>query len=305
MDLIWSGRNITSRVNITGCVHRESAYGRLGSLDLTLDHASQWYKWQPEEDEEIIVIQDDYSTGRMYFNAVIPDGDQYRIIATSAKRAAGRKAWDSWKDTTLQNLMDESAAECGLESRLYGVDGNIPYSYLLRRDEGPLAFAARIGRWEGMHVMAMNGVLTGVSVAYAQSMYADRRIVITANQDGVTYRRRENMRYTALTIQTPWATATARDWVAKGSNAPILTQLPAMDSAQAGRWARGILMMNNRMAEELTIETSLDTALKALSRVDVTGGTDMSGEWLIDDSEHDLYNKRTRVTMRRVIDTIQ
>ena len=55
MELTWNGRNITDSVNITGCVHRDVSGGRSDCLELTLDHASRWYSWNPQEDDEIII----------------------------------------------------------------------------------------------------------------------------------------------------------------------------------------------------------------------------------------------------------
>ena len=78
-----------------------------------------------------------------------------------------------------------------------------------------------------------------------------------------------------------------------------------MDNAQAGRWARGLLLTHNREAEEIRLETTLNTRLSAMARVDVNGGTDMDGNWIVDEAEHDLYNKTSSVRLLRVIGTIQ
>ena len=305
MELTWNGKDITNAVNITGCVHRDVSLGRCDSLELTLDHASRWYSWNPEEDDEIIITSGGYSTGRMYLNTIIPDGDQYRILATSLKRAASRRAWASYTNTTLQGIVDKCAAECGMEGKLYGIDGGLKYPYILRQNEGAAAFLNRIGQWEGLAVKALNGALRGVSVALAQERNAEASIEITSKQDGVTYRRRDNTKYSMLTVQTPYGKATARDAEAKGNNSTILTHLPAMDNAQAGRWARGMILMHNRQAEEMTLETALNLRLVAMTRVDVTGSTAMAGKWIVDESEHDLFNERSCVKFLRVIDSVK
>ena len=305
MELSWNGIDITESVNITGCVHRESAGGKSDCLELTLDHASRWYGYNPEEDDEIILTHGDYSTGKLYLNAVIPVGDQYRILATSVKRAAARKTWASYADITLQGLFDNCAAECGMDGKLFGIDGRLPYPFILRRNEGAAAFLNRIGEWEGLCVKARNGAFLGVSVALAQARESEAGFEISTKQEGVTWRRRDNLKYTGLTIQTPWAKATARDSGANGNNAPIITCLPAMDNAQAGRWARGLLLMHNRRTETLTIDKSLDTGLAPMARVEVSGSTAMTGDWLIDEAEHDLFNERTTVNLLRVIDTVK
>lgn len=305
MRLYWQGVDITERVNIVGCVHRDVSGGRCDALELTLDHASVWYRWAPQEDDEILLVHDRYSTGKLYLNAVIPLAGQYRILATSVNRAAARQAWGSYHDTTLRGIFESCAAECRMQAKLFGIDGELPFSFALRRYEGPAAFLNRIGEWEGLAVKALNGAFRGVAVEYAQKRDPDMRIEITPSQEGVTYRRWESHKYTGITVQTPHARATARDAGAKGDNAPIITCLPAMDNAQAGRWARGLLLMHNRRAEEIIIEQTLNTELSALARVDVTGATDMTGSWIAEEAAHDFVNKRTTARLLRVIDTIQ
>lgn len=305
MELYWEGRNITQYATITGCVHRDVSGGRCDALELTLDHASTWYKWGPRPDDEIVVTDLPFTTGKLYLGAVTPDGDRYRVIARSVKRAGTRKICATYCAETLGSLFEKCAAECKMEGKLYGVDKKTEFPFLVRSYEGAPAFLSRIGEWEGLTVKAYDGALRGISLVTAQQRAPILRMNITADQDGVTYTRREGAKYTALTIETPWAKATARDTAAEGENQVTYSHLPAMDAAQAGRWARGLLMMRNREAERLTVETELNAALCAMTRIDVAGGTDMDGEWIIDEAEHDLIGRSTRATMKRVVDTIQ
>ena len=90
MQLYWQGTDITESVNVTGCVIRDACGDRTDMLELKLDRAADWYRWAPEEDDEIILTDGVYTTGTMYLNAVIPEGDQYRVLATGTKRAAAR-----------------------------------------------------------------------------------------------------------------------------------------------------------------------------------------------------------------------
>lgn len=305
MELTWNGKDITDYINIKGCVHREFSTGKSDCLELTLDHASTWYRWGPVEDDEIVFSHIGYSTGKLYLNSVLPLGDQFRVLATSVKRAASRKSWGSYLNTTFQGIVDKCAAECAMEGKLFGVDGSLRYPYVIRENEGCTAFLNRIGSWEGAAIKTYNGAIRAVSIAYAQNLKPALSITINANQEGVTYRRRDNLKYSSLTIKTPFAAATARDASVKGNNAPILTYLPARDDATAGRWARGLLLMHNRQAEEIILETSLNTAFCPMIRVDVNGNTDMTGSWIVDEAEHDFYNKSTKTRLLRVIDTIQ
>jgi len=303
--LIWNGKDITSYVNVTGCVHRDVSSGRSDCLELTLDHASVWYRWGPQEDDEIVVDHNGYSTGTLYLSAVIPTGDQYRVLATSANGSTRRKAWGCYENTTLERIMVTVAAECGMEGKIFGADGSLPYDFVLRQNEGSAAFLTRIGEWEGMCVKAYHGAFRGISVPWAQERNPIVRLELNDKQDGVTYRRREGLKYTGLTIQSPYAKATAHDKSVRGNNIPILVGLPAMNNAQAGRWARGMLLMHNRLFEELTIEQRLNLNMSAMMRVDIIGSTDAAGKWIVDEAEHDLMGDHTTAKLLRVIDTIQ
>ena len=42
-----------------------------------------------------------------------------------------------------------------------------------------------------------------------------------------------------------------------------------------------------------------------MTRVDVSGPTDASGEWIIDEVEHDMIGRKSTATLFRCIDTIR
>ena len=305
MELSWNGTDITGSVNITGCVHTENAYGRCDCLELMLDNAGRWYGYAPEEDDEIIFTHDGYTTGSLYLNAIIPVGDQYRVLATSTKQAAARQSYETYKDTTLQGLFTFCAAEIGMEGKLFGVDGRLPYTFVLRPYEGAGAFLNRVGEWEGLCVKTRDNAILGVSVTYAQEMETRAGIYIDAIQEGVTWQSCKRGKYASLTVQTPWAKATAWDTGMNGINALTITNLPAMDNTQAGRWARGLLLMHNRQAETLEIEKELDTSLAPMDKVNISGDTAMNGDWIVNETEHDFINKRTTLEMLRCIETVK
>ncbi|MBQ8708520.1 MAG: hypothetical protein IJ523_10575 [Succinivibrionaceae bacterium] len=304
MQLYYEGSDLTNIVNVTSCVHRDAACGRADSLEIEFDHAAVWYNWGPQIDDAIQVIQDGYDTGKMYLNTILPEGDRFRVIATSLPSSAAARAWYSFRDTTLDKIMDRCAAECGMTYKLFGIDGGTYYTYLLRRNEGCAALIDRLARMENVYVKAFNGAFRVVSLDYAQEQNAAKSLYITANQDGVRYIRQDNKKLSSLTVQTPYAAATAKDGAAINRAAKTITDLPAHNNVEAGRWARGLLTANNRQAESLTVSFAFDPAMSALTRIDVDGNTDAVGAWIVEEAEQDIKNGRTRAKLYRVIDTI-
>lgn len=91
IQILYEGTDITEVTNITRCVCRDVSHGRADSLELQFDHAAIWHLWAPKEDDKIIVNSDGYTTGTMYLNAIMPEGDGFRILATALPSAARRK----------------------------------------------------------------------------------------------------------------------------------------------------------------------------------------------------------------------
>ena len=104
---------------------------------------------------------------------------------------------------------------------------------------------------------------------------------------------------------SPFAKASAYDSSVDGDNQPVVTTLPALDGAQAGRWARGLLLNHNRQAEELNMSMEFNAGLTAFARIDIESDTDANGEWVVDETEHDLILLKSTARLFRCITTIR
>jgi phage protein D len=236
----------------------------------------------------------------------MPEEGVYNIRAMSMPSAAYRKAWGSFTDVTLSDVMRACAAECGLDFRLYGLDPNMRYAFLIRENESCPAFLDRLLRYEGAALKCYDGRLVGIGIAYAQGLMAAHRMEIDADQPGAQYRLHDGRKLQGIEIRTPYASAGAADTkAADAADRPVYAGLPAQTNVQAGRWARGMLLCHNRLAEELTLSTTFNAALTALARVDVESDTPANGEWIVHEAEHDFVNMKTTAVMLRCITSIR
>lgn len=305
MKLYYQGVDIADRVDVAQCIHYDTVYDRCDCLDITLEHAASWYVWHPQVDDEIEAALDGYRTGKLYLNTILPQDGRYRILATSLPRAARRRIWRSYEGMRLRELIAACAAECGMQAALYGMDDTIRYPYLLRRWESAAAFLSRILSWEGAAFKAVSGRFTGISIADVQKKAAVQSLELSAEQPGVTHIRRFDRKIAGLTLMTPYARCTAWDDAASGGNYITRADIPATDDAQAGRWARGLLLAQNRGAESLTIAQEFNPGMTAMMRVDIASRTEMAGKWIADTVEHDFINGKTTTTLYRCIETIR
>lgn len=305
MEIIYQGTDITDYVNVRKCVHRDVSGGRCDALEMELDNAARWISWGPEQDDTILVADRGYSTGKLYLNTILPEDGKYRIIATSLPSTARQRAWASFEVRTLEQIMRECAALCTMDWRLYGIDKEIAYRYMERKNEGCAAFLDRLMRMEGAMLKCYDGRFTAIGILAAQSIQAAQHIELHADQPGVQYKKRDSAKWAALTVVTPYTSVTAQDDSAKTIERRICTQYLAQDAVEAGRWARAMLLEHNRTAEQFTLRTEFNAGMTAMARVDVTGGTDADGAWIVDEAIHDFTNRKTTTKMLRCVTSIQ
>lgn len=304
MQLIYNGTDITEDVDVVKAIHRDVSGGRCDCLELVLENAAAWYRWQPQTDDTLRLTKESYDTGDLYLNTILPEAGRYRLLATSTPSAARRKANKTYENMKLSDIVASCAAECGMDSALYGVDGNITFPFLLRFKESAPAFLSRILTWEGAVLKAYAGRLMAISIDAMQNMTAGQTIEISANQRGTRYIRRDNVKISGVTIKSPFADGRATDAGANDAHDETYTDYPALDSAQAARWSRGVLLCRNRAAEELNIDVEFNPGLTAMTRIDIDSATDAAGEWLVDEVVHDFIKDSSSAKMLRCISTI-
>lgn len=304
MELFYEGVNITKEVQISSANGRDVSGGRSDSLDLVLENARAWYRWNPQPDDRLELVCNGYSTGVLYLNAIAPEGGSYRILATAAKTTAQRKANVSFEDKTLDDILKLSAGACAMEYKRFGLDGRILYPYLQRTGEGSAAFLNRIAGWEGAVLKTYSGRFTMIGIPAAQALSPSETITISAGQRGVSYQRRDQEKIRTLTVKTPFACVAAADSAVSRGYDRTVCALPARDPATAGRWARGMLLNWNRKTERLVIDSDFHSGWTAMVRIDVAGETEASGKWVIDEVEHDFVKGTSRATLLRCIETV-
>jgi phage protein D len=305
MEFYYQGKNISEYVDIAECIHREHSNNKCDCLEITLEHADDWYQWKPQIDDSISVSMDGYRTGKLYLNTIFPENDRFRIFATGLPRAGRTTGNESYTDTTLNDLIERCAGQSGMTGKLYGLDGTRHYVYLERSGESTAAFMSRILTLESACFKTVNGRFAGIGIESVQDGDPVQRITVLAGTSGVTHVKRADKLFSSLTIKTPYASATAYDDGAPSGNAVLRTDIPAANAAEATRWARGLLLNNNRSAETVRIETEFNPNLNAMVRVDLVSDSEMNGAWIVDETEHDLIRKRTTATLVRSIQTIR
>ena len=304
MQIIYQGKDITQYVIVRQCVARDTAGGRCDSLDIEFENAAGWYAWGPEEDDTILIAHDGYDTGTLYVNTVLPEDGRFRIFATALPCKARRKTYRSYTGKTIGEIMQSAAMASGMNYALYGVDAQTVIPYIEQENESAAAFLRRLLMLEGAALKCVNGKYVGIGIQYAQNREPNQGIELAAKRSGFDYRR-NGAKLRSLTVRTPYASATATDTDVPSSHISTVTgEHPALNNIQAGRWAKGLLLDLNRQCESLKVESEYNIGFASMTRIDITGNTDATGEWVIETAEHDFINKTSTALMRRCIRAI-
>lgn len=304
MEVFYQGTNITDMVQVRKCISRDAAGNRCDSLDIEFENAAGWYSWGPQEDDQIVVSYNGYDTGILFVNTILPVDGFFRIYATALPCAARARGYQSFTGKTIEEIMRACAMSSGMDFQIFGIDGRTIIPYIQREYESCAAFLHRLLKLESAALKCVNGLYTAIGIEYAQSRAAHLTMELTADQPGVEYRR-EGRTLKALTVETPWATATAEDAnVPSGHMSVTRGDVPARDSLQAGRWARGLLLDANRRCERLTLDSTFNPGFTAMTRIDIEGGTDATGEWLVEEVEHDFIELNSTAKLHRCVSSV-
>lgn len=299
MQVIYEGKDIAGKIDVAGCIHRERIGGGCDRLEMLLEHAPQWYSWNPAIDDTLTVKLGNYSTGKLYINALAPTGGKYRLIAASVPSSARKASCASWEKKTLSAILAACAAESGMGCALYGVNGAALYPYLSRTHESPAAFAARILAWEGAALKTSGGRFAAIDLATYQAQKAVKTLTIRPEQKNATHIYRPDLQWSSIEVISPYGVATAAATSSARGGRKVIEGLPVSSAADAARFARGLLCAHNRLADTLTIETTFEPLAASMVCMDITGGTDADGCWLIDECEHDMILETTEMLLHR------
>lgn len=305
MEIFYQGYDITVWARVTKCVSRDTAGNRCDSLDIEFENAAGWYNLEPKEDDQIIVSHNGYDTGIMYVNTILPENGRFRIFATSLPCAARAKGYQSFTGKTIEEIIRACAMSSGMNFQIFGIDRNTVIPYIQRDNEGCAAFLYRLLTMEGAALKCVNGMYTAIGITYAQGRDPHQTMEITADQAGMEYKR-SGQTYRLLTVETPYAKATAEDVNVPSSHGGITrNDVPARNDVVAGRWARGLLLDLNRQSETVIMPSTFNVGYTAMTRIDIEGSSDAVGQWLIQEAQHDFVELKSTATMHRCVTSIQ
>ncbi|MDY3011433.1 MAG: hypothetical protein SOR93_09320 [Clostridiales Family XIII bacterium] len=178
MILEYKGVEITESVSIYRCWHDMFAQDKADMLTIMFDDIeSLWDNWNPQSGDEIVVKNDEISTGTMYVHKKTMRGRFYTLIAASAPLSSNVNRSKAWQDVRLLQIGNEIAEIHNLDFKSFGVE-NVLYSYILQKNEPDFTFLNRICALEGCAFLIYDKALILYSIEYMENMESADEILL-------------------------------------------------------------------------------------------------------------------------------
>lgn len=303
LRLFYNDTDITDSIDILECVTKDVSGKESDCMNLLVDHADRWFKWGVEKNDKIRATRSGYDTKNLFLNTIAPEDGAFRIYATAAKCAPFEPEWISYENMTLAGIMAGCAAEGGMGFNLHGINPQILYEYLWRKNQRATEFLDQLLNREGAVLKCLNGCFTAIGIGYAQEILCYHSMKIGSGMENAEYIDRRDQAWSSVTIDSPFGKGKAIDVRGKGQ-AKTFTDICVDSDGQAKRWARGILLCHNRQNEILNVELDFNPGYTAMVRIDVDSATAAAGNWIVDRVEHDLLVGRTKAKLLRCVTSI-
>ncbi len=305
MKLLWNGENIEPIVDISDIIMHDQAGGIADSLDIIFpDPEQSWAKWQPQKGDRIEAIVDGYSTGIMYFDGWVIDGQSFKAMAISTPEKGKSELFRAWDEATFLEIAKDVTAECGLELVTYDIT-NYTYDRVEQKGTGNLGFLKYLCDREGYGLKCNNGK----AVVFGEKAFEKRDSVKTIYRDQMI----GEMLFKSVAIDLK-SRGIIKYYDSKNSlleytfNAPgiyggvLRMKEHASSIGEAERFVKAGLRQANKHENYGSFTIQLDTTIAAAVNIDIAGLGAAGGKWYLNRVDHRLLNGYTFCWCRRAIE---
>lgn len=280
----------------------DRAGGRGDDLEILLAADSGASAFSFGSGDTIELADGQYSTGIMRIDEMerMEESGRIAIRGTSMPDCAKNTGCSGYEYVTLEELMREGARALGLSYGLYGVNGSTQLRRIVRRNQTWPEFLEMVMRCEGATVKLCGGALLAIDYGWVFDQRPVRVLEDTGRGQLI-----ERARTRMFRVRSGLCEGNAIDRAVTGSAHKQVYGDQIYSDMQAKRAALGYLLEYNMSAITYRVRIPLDTAIAAMSRIDLYGSAKTAGNWFVSCATHDFIREETEMVMKRCIRTIE
>lgn len=301
MIVLIDGYAIDTAVDIQGATTTDCAGGRADISEVILPDAALADKWEIVRGMTLEIQDGGYSTGEMHIDEVEGKRNGTLVLrAISLAETSKEKKWTCFEYATLGMLLEAGAKALGLKAKMYGVRGDIQLRRVVQRGQTWPEFLAMVFRNEGATIKFEGDTIVAIDYQWAFSQDPVKVMRVEEKPHYI-----ERPKFHSMRIRTGLLDGKATDTAVAGSAKKDIFNEQIYDMQQATRAAKGQLLDVNLNGEVYKTKIALDTAIAAMSRIDLFGHPRLAGNWFASSVTHDFREKSTALTLKRCITTIK
>jgi len=305
MKLLWNGENIEPKVDIQDIIMHDQAGGLADSIDIIFPDPEQaWAKWQPQKGDEIEVSVDGYSTGLMYFDGWIIEGQTYKAMAISSPEKGKSEAFRAWNEATFMEIAREVAAACGLSLETYDIADHT-YDRVEQKGSGNLLFLKCLCEREGYCLKCNNGK----AVVFGEKAFECKTSVKTISKSQMV--GRSIFKSIAIDLKAQGIIKyydSGNNLLEYTHNVPemyggtLRVTEHAASIGEAERFLKAALRQANKNESQGFFTVQLDTTIAAAVNINIEDLGAADGKWYLTRVDHSLLNGYTYCWCRKGIE---
>lgn len=302
MKVIYENTEIN--IQVSDCKVIDNMGGKADSLAITFaDIKGECRKWEFKKNHSIEVIEEPFSTGKMYVDEFGCGAGKYSIRALSIRKKVKTKFTRTWENVRFLELVNDLIKDEGLELETYGTIENYEYARVDQIEKNNIEFLNERCILEGYNLKICDGKAIIVSEMFLEQQ--KESLILNPSMFVGKY----NFNCTSKDIYGGCEISYASRKFIKGSY--ILNQddellklrnIMVSNSYEAERFAKNILRSYNKYEVTGTFYLNKNSNIAAGVPLKIENLDSFNGKYIIDRVYQDLILGKTKVIVRKVLE---
>lgn len=302
MKVIYENTEID--VQVSECIIIDNMGGKADSLAITFaDIKNECRKWDFKKNHVVEVIEEPFSTGKMYIDEFGCSAGAFTIKALSVKKRIKTKYTRTWENVKFLALVNDLIKEEGLKLETYGTIEDYEYVRVDQIEKNNLEFLNERCILEGYNLKICDGKAIVVSETFLQQ----QKEILTL--DPAKFIGKYNFHSTSQDIYSGCEINYIYQKLIKGKyvlnqdgEVLKLKNIMVNSSYEADRFAKNILKSYNKYETIGTFYIKKNTNIAAGVTVKIEDMDSFNCNYIIDRVYQDLIQGKTKVKARKVLE---
>lgn len=302
MRVIYEGTEIN--LEVSKCNIIDNMGGKADSLAISFaDIKNECRKWDFSKNNIIEILDEPFSTGRMYVDSFGCSNGLYNVDALSIKKSFKTKRTRTWEKVNFIDFANDLIKEIGLNLETYGID-NFQYERVDQVEQNNMEFLRYRCMLEGYNLKISNGKAIIVSEKFLESQNSVLALDPSLFIGKYKFKCTSNHIYGGCEVSSFSKEFIKGSYILNNSIGEVkkITDVNTSSLGETTRFAKNILRSFNKLETTGSFTISKNTNIAAGNTILLENLSMFNGKYIIESVLHDLVNAKSFLTVRKVLE---